>query len=242
MSRSEQMPLEPLAPTARHQVIQEHLKQYIISNQLKPGDRLPPEEVLVKRLAVSRSALREALRSMESLGIIAAQHGVGRVVLPFSFEPLLNNLSYGFLFHNQDILQINEVRKALDAYFIEPAIHNLSEADLAELSALVGQMKERTEAGERFEQEDYEFHRLLYARCGNELANELFEITWKARLAALDKALVLTETPPGTYQDHKTLLAAIVARDVEQARRIIAHHHWNVEERFQQAIESESDA
>src|SRR5690606_8923528 len=111
-------------------------------------------------LSVSRSALREALRSMEALGVIATQRGVGRVVLPFSFEPILNSLSYGLLFHNQNILQISEIRKALDAYFIEPAIQNIDEADLAVLSTLVEQMKKHTEAGEDIEQEDYEFHRL----------------------------------------------------------------------------------
>ncbi len=240
MKKPERTPPESLAPSSRHAEILEHLKQYIISNRLKPGDHLPSEDVLVEQLAVSRSALREALRSMEALGIIAAQHGVGRVVLPFSFEPLLHNLSYGLLFQNKSILRINEIRKALDAYFIEPAMRRVSEADLAALSTLVEQMKERAEVGEDFEREDFEFHRLLYACCGNELAYELFEITWKVRLAALNQSLATEELPPGTYEEHKELLDAIVAGDVERARRNIVAHHWNTERRFQQALDVET--
>jgi DNA-binding FadR family transcriptional regulator len=215
------------------------LKQYIIANRLKPGDRLPPEEDLVEQLGVSRSALREALRSMEALGIIAAQHGVGRIVLPFSFEPLLKNLSYGLLFHNQSLLQVTEIRKALDAYFIESTIRNVDETVLSTLSTLVDRMKAHAEAGEDFEQEDYEFHRLLFTCCGNDLAIELFEITWQARSAAISRSLVVQELPPGTHQEHRDLLDAIAARDVERARRIIVAHHWNIEYRFRQAIEME---
>lgn len=232
MGKPERTPPEPLSQKTRHVIIQEHLRQYIISNRLKPGDYLPPEEVLVEQLGVSRSALREALRSMETLGVIATQHGVGRVVLPFSFAPLLQSLSYGLMFHNQVVFQITEIRKALDAYFIEHAIHRISEAELNTLAMLVEQMQERAAMGKDIEREDYEFHRLLYACCGNELAYELFEITWKARRATINQDLYFKESPPGTHQLHKELLEAIIAKDVERSRQLIISHHWNFDSRF----------
>jgi DNA-binding FadR family transcriptional regulator len=234
VGRPERTPPEPLSSKTRHVVIQEHLRQYIIANRLKPGDYLPPEEVLVEQLGVSRSALREALRSMETLGIIATQHGVGRVVLPFRFTPLLQSLSYGFMFDKQDVIQITEIRKALDAYFIEHAIHRISEAELNTLSELVEQMQARVEQGEDFEREDYEFHRVLYACCGNELAYQLFDVTWKARRATENKTVYFKESPPGTHQMHRELLDAIIAKDVERSRQLIIAHHGNFDRRFRE--------
>lgn len=232
VEKPKRTPPVPLASQGRHSAIQEHLKQYIIENRLKPGDQLPPEENLVEQLGVSRSALREALRSMEALGIIATQHGVGRVVLPFSFASLLNNLSFGLQFHDQNILQIAEIRKALDAYFIEPAVRNIGTAEITALAELVEKMRKNVEAGNDIREEDLAFHRLLFSCCGNDLAYELFEVTWKASRAAYSQDRMVAELPPGTYEDHKALLEAIIARDIEEARRIIVAHHWNFERRF----------
>lgn len=232
--------LAPIAFQQRHDLIQQRLKEYIVQNRLQPGDRLPTEEVLASQLGVSRTAIREALRGLEALGMLGAQQGFGRVILPFSFEPILENLSYGFAFLNNTILQITEIRKALDAYFVEQAMARLSDDDVARLAGIVEAMKVRKASDQSMEPEDYSFHALLYERCGNPLARQLFEITWRARSAALDRPAALQEMPPGTAKEHEELLDAIREHDVEQARRIIVGHHWNAEERFRREIAQES--
>ena len=65
--------------------------------------------MLSNTLGVSRPAVREALRSMEALGIIEARQGYGRVVCDFTFDAILNNLSYGFAFLNHNFLQMLEI-------------------------------------------------------------------------------------------------------------------------------------
>lgn len=228
--------LAPIAFQQRHGLIQQRLKEYIVQNRLQPGDRLPTEELLASQLGVSRTAIREALRGLEALGMLGAQQGLGRVILHFSFEPILENLSYGFAFLNSTILQITEIRKALDAYFVEQAMARLTDDDLARLAGIVEAMKARKANNQSMEPEDYSFHALLYERCGNPLARQLFEITWQARSAALDQPAALQEMPPGTAAEHEELLHAIRAQDVERARRIIVGHHWNAEERFRREI------
>jgi DNA-binding FadR family transcriptional regulator len=239
MSQPDRDTLSPLSFRDRHTLIQERLKDYIVRNHLKAGDMLPTEGTLAEQLEVSRTAVREALRGLEALGIVASQQGVGRVVEPFSFAPILENLSYGLVFQDYSILQVTEIRKALDAYFIESAMENLTEEDVATLSEIVEQMQERTDAGLDMEREDHRFHDLLYRRCGNPLALQLFEITWQVRMAAVDQSRVLHESPPGTVQEHRAVLEAIVQGDLVRARALIVDHHWNIEQRFQKAIELE---
>lgn len=223
----------------RQTVIRDHLKKYIVGNRLQPGDRLPTEEQMAEQLGVSRTALREALRGMEALDIIAVQQGVGRVVLPFSFQPLLEKLSYGFIFHNTTILQIMEIRQSLDAFFIEAAIHHLEEEDLGKLSKLVDEMQSRTMAGLDMDETDYDFHKLLYERCGNPLALQLFEVAWRVRMAALDMATATREIPSGSAEDHQELLQAMRVKDVVLARQLIVSHHRHVLRRFGQEVELE---
>lgn len=239
MSSAETNQLRPITFQDRHTLIQGRLKDYIAQNKLKPGDRLPTEEALSEQLGVSRTAVREALRGLEALGIVESQHGVGRVVQPFSFAPILQNLSYGFVFHDYNILQVMEIRKALDAYFVQQAMANLTDKDMETLSEIVERMKERTDAGQDMEREDHRFHELLYRRCDNPLALQLFEITWQVRNAALDQSRALYEMPPDTVQEHRAALKAIQQGDLALARQLLIDHHWNIEQRFRKAIERE---
>jgi len=88
--------IKPLArPPLLHVSVQESLKSYIDDNALAPGAPLPPENDLAQQLGVSRNSVREAIKALESLGILETRRGIGVFVKAFSFEPLLANLAYG---------------------------------------------------------------------------------------------------------------------------------------------------
>jgi GntR family transcriptional repressor for pyruvate dehydrogenase complex len=60
-----------------HKEIQLRIRRYIAEQQLQPGDRLPSEETLCAQLGVGRSALREALKGLEAVGMIESRRGAG---------------------------------------------------------------------------------------------------------------------------------------------------------------------
>lgn len=231
--------LQPLEDLNRVALIENRIKDYIITNQLRPGDKLPTEEQLATALHVGRTAVRETFRRLEALGIVESRQGFGRVVREFNFDPILNELSYGLAFHSHDILQVMGIRKALDAYFIEDAIHNMQEAELRQLAAIVQRMSDGGLNNPHFRQADYEFHALLYRCCGNPLAAQLFEITWKVRMNALDRHAAMMEIAPGTVAEHQAILTAIQQKDVAIARELLVKHHWNMEQRFRNQIEQQ---
>ncbi len=221
--------MQPLEDADRITLIESRIRDYIHENQLQPGDKLPTEEQLAAALQVGRTAVRETFRRLEALGIVESRQGVGRVVREFNFDPILNGLYYGLIFRGDNIMQVLGIRRALDDYFIRDAIQNLQPEDLAQLEAIVQRMNQNPDIA-NFHQDDHDFHAILYSRCGNPLAAQLFEITWKVRLHAKDRHVVYTEIQPGTVAEHTAILAAIKAGDVALARELLAAHHDSIGE------------
>lgn len=228
--------MQPLDEIDRVSQIENRIRDYILQNQLQPGDKLPTEEQLAAQLQVGRTAVRETFRRLEALGIVESHQGYGRIVRDFNFDPILNGLSYGLVFQGPNILQVLEIRRALDDFFIKEAIEKLEEADIAELEAIVQRMIRGGQGNPHFHQEDHDFHALLYRRCGNQLAAQLFEITWTVRMHAIDRHTALSEMPPGIIEEHSAILAAIKARDIARARQYLLEHHNNTLVSFQTQI------
>jgi DNA-binding FadR family transcriptional regulator len=222
--------MQPLEDSSRVNLIEARIREYILENQLQPGDKLPTEEQLATALQVGRTAVRETFRRLEALGIVESHQGVGRVVREFNFDPILNGLYHGLVYRGDNIMQVLGIRRALDEYFIKDAIENLQEEDLRQLEAIVQRMKDGGAENPNFHQEDHDFHALLYSRCDNPLAAQLFEITWKVRLYAADRHVALSATQPGSAAEHLAILNALKQRDVALARQILAAHHDSVAE------------
>ncbi len=215
------------------------MKEFILQENLRPGDKLPTEEVLVARLQVGRGAVREALRSMEALGMIEARQGSGRVVREFNFMPILDNLSYGLAFQNRSILQITEVRKALEMHLVAEVVERVSTAWIAELDVRVDEIRASVKAKCNYRDADYRFHRKLLEAAGNELALQLFEISWNMKFRAIDASA--TQWAPTTHEVkiHANIVSAIRSRDVARARMAVAAHFADSEARLQARMVAE---
>ena len=75
-------------------VLQDKIKSLIIKQNLKSGDLMPTENELIEQLGVSRSSLREAIKSLEALHILDIRHGVGTFVSESSLVPMIRGLSF----------------------------------------------------------------------------------------------------------------------------------------------------
>ena len=72
-------------------VLQDKIKSLIIKQNLKSGDLMPTENELIEQLGVSRSSLREAIKSLEALHILDIRHGVGTFVSESSLVPMISH-------------------------------------------------------------------------------------------------------------------------------------------------------
>jgi len=218
--------IKPLArPPLLHVTVQESLKGYIDDNALSPGAPLPPEGFLAQQLGVSRNSVREAIKALESLGILETRRGIGVFVKAFSFEPLLANLAYGLGGALREVEEVLEIRRVLEVGLIGKTIRLIGAEDLAELKDTVERMRQRAERSETFAAEDQQFHTLLFRCQNNRMLTGLIDVFWMAFYKASDFVNLTNADPMATWQDHYDIYAAIEARDVAAARCRLDQHY-----------------
>jgi DNA-binding FadR family transcriptional regulator len=158
---------------------QNFIRAYIQNNRLVAGDPLPPEKTLVEATGVSRAVVREALQSLQALGLTEAVKGKGHFVKGFSFEAMLSNLDFLIkpsLGHFKDLL---EIRMYLEPEFLARNIGLFTKKDVNDLTKILELIEARIR-GEEGEDNlitlHEHFHRTLFKYCDNNLLLELISL------------------------------------------------------------------
>lgn len=157
------------------------IKDNLISGALKPGDKLPTEKELMEQLGVSRTPVREAIKILESIGVIQIKRGEGMFITNNLSQFTLNPLIFSLIMHSNDMEKLIEFRqhfevllmnmiitekKSIDA--IEEIYHTQAERMLPDLSA------------EELAEIDLEFHHAVLEATENpfviEIGRTIYEI------------------------------------------------------------------
>lgn len=229
-------PIEPLKrPPPLYREVQDAIRDYILANRMQAGDALPAEGDLARQLGVSRNSVREAVRSLESVGLIETRRGSGLYVSNFSFDPILDNLQYGLLSDLTDLSELLQIRRVLEVGMIETAMNGMTADIKAEIAATVDLMGEHARGGQSFFNEDRRFHRLLFEHVGNSMLVRLLDIFWQTFNKASTYGDISDDSPLRTYKAHQTIVDAIMAGDAARARRALDEHYVALERRIQHA-------
>ena len=212
-------------PKLLHVSVQESLKAYIVENRLAPGVPLPAEAELAQRLGVSRGSVREAIRALESLGIVESRRGIGVFVAAFSFAPLLDNLAFGLRDALREISDMLQIRRALEVALIGESLGAMPDADIADLRGITERMRARAAGGHSFAEEDQRFHQTLFRSLGNATLLHLLDVFWLAFFKAGEDLTLANPDPMATWRDHDAIVDALAARDAGAARARLDQHY-----------------
>src|SRR5256886_15234887 len=105
--------LGPIKSTRIYEQIVRQVKQLIAEGRFKSGDRLPPERELAEKFVVSRTSVREALRALESLGLIDIRPGEGTFVREVSIDALVGPLALVMTSQREAIAELFEARRGV---------------------------------------------------------------------------------------------------------------------------------
>jgi len=215
--------------------VQDSIRQYILDNKLRAGEPLPPEMNLCKQLGVSRTSVREAVKALESVGVLETRRGAGVFVRAFSFDPLIENMSYGLLFELRELADLLEVRRVLEVGMIGTAMQAMSDDQRSQLQQIVARMRAHAERGESFMEEDRKFHRCLFANLNNKTLLRLLDTFWLTFRKAAEHTDLGNVDPIQTYRDHAAILDAVLSGDIERVRETLEQHYAGIVERLTRA-------
>ena len=226
---------QPLRGPALYKAIREYLKQYIIEQELKPGDALPPEGQLVEELGVGRSTVREAVKSLQSLGIVEVRQGDGLYVRELNFDPMLEAFQFGMQFDPHTVSELLQIRIFLEMAVIGDAVPKIDADEIEQLESILNQWEARIQSEKEYYDLDEDFHRVIYSVLGNNSLLKLFEVFWIAFLG-LEVRAIRESDPVVELQSHQLILDAIKSGDSGQTRKELLGHFAHVKARINEYI------
>lgn len=208
---------------------QARLRDFITEQGLRPGDRLPSEAVLATRLGVNRLSLREATRSLQTLGVIEAQQGNGLFVSRFSFRPLIEQLPYGLADPGTALEEILTAREAMEVGLMPAVVRRANGENVARCAELARTMTDLEAAGESTVEVDKEFHLQLYKSLDNPLVDNLIEVFWELFVRLGDAIPAPEDARRG--ERHMAIVQALQAEDVTTSLIRMQEHFADVRKR-----------
>ena len=219
------------------------LERLIVDSRLGEGDRLPSERELAAQFGVSRTVVREAVRALAAKRLVEVEGGRGTVVLAPSTRAAAESM--GLLLRVQesaaDADKVGEVRRVLENEIAKLAASRRTDADIAELQALLDAAQEHVDQPDIFIVEDVEFHAALARATHNELFSVLLESLAQVMLEVRLLALRIPGTPRRSLAHHRTVFAAVAAGDPALARAAMNEHMDEARETLQRAVTSDPE-
>jgi GntR family transcriptional regulator, transcriptional repressor for pyruvate dehydrogenase complex len=219
---------EPVARRKTYELVAERLLQLISSRRLGPGEVLPPERELVQLYAVGRSSIREALRMLESKGVIASR-GDGAFAVAEFRNPLDHSLDFLLTVDEADYVELFEVRRILEGEAAALAAKRRRRAELALMDEAIEQMVAGLPSEEQFIAADLRFHLTVAAASRNRLIAHLMEAIRSLLQRSLSSAYHVPGSPERAVDDHRLIAEAIGGKRPEDARQRMLEHVARVE-------------
>lgn len=210
-----------------YEAIIDKIKKDIIAGNLSGGDKLPPERELAKQFGISRTSVREALRTLEILGVIESIQGSGNFITGDLRKSFIESISIMFLLQQTNDLQITQLREALEMKAVLLAIENITEEQINHLEDIVKEMS-ITSDERKNSALDKELHCAIAAASKNNIIililnilSELINIDITSRRKEI---LSNNANKKRLLKIHEHLVTSIRNKDIKVAYRAVRDH------------------
>ncbi len=220
----EPLEVEPVKSTRIYEEIVRQVKQLIADGTLKSGDRLPPERDLAEKFRVSRTSVREALRALQSRGLVQIRAGEGAFVSDVSVETLIEPLALVILPHREAVGELFEARRLLEPAIAALAAERATPDEIAEMARILEEQAREVAASRTGVAQDTAFHAALAHSAHNRaitmIVNALMDLLTQSR----EESLQSPGRPRRSHEDHVKILGAIRRGDGPGARLAVLDH------------------
>jgi GntR family transcriptional repressor for pyruvate dehydrogenase complex len=221
--------VEPIKSTRIYEEIVRQIKALVQEGRLKSGDRLPPERDLAESFKVSRASVREALRTLESLGLIEIRPGEGTFVREISVEALIEPLALVILSQREAVGELFEARRLLEPAIAALAARRASREEVHEMERILDEQAKEVEAGRTGLAQDAAFHAAIAGSAHNRAITRIVNALMDLLAQSREESLQTPGRPTRSHQDHRRILEAIQRRDGPLAQAAMLDHVIAVE-------------
>jgi GntR family transcriptional repressor for pyruvate dehydrogenase complex len=215
----------------RNKVYHEVAKQLErrITEELKPGDLLPPERELVQMLGVSRSSVRDAIRTLELKGLLEPRQGIGTVVRSPSATPA-NPLATALLEKRKMVAELLDVRKMIEPPLAGRAALHASRDEIADMENILVRHEAKVRRGELGIEEDSEFHYSIALASNNSAILKVVDVLMDLLRETRERSLQVEGRQEKSLAGHRRILAALKRGDAAAAEAAMRRHLQEMED------------
>lgn len=218
--------------------VSQQIKKMILSKELKPGDSLPSQRKFAMQLGVGTPTLREALKSLASIGLIRIEHGRNTIVRAVDIETLISGVSTFVELTGSDVVSVFEAEDIIETRCAELAARRITDEELKLLEDLISGMEKHRDDMKEYAAADYEFHATIVNAARNPLIAGLMKIIRSMGVRAIEKTVMLDKGLAKralAMKYHRRIFLALKSRDSVRAGRLAHLHMQETIKRFSKA-------
>jgi GntR family transcriptional repressor for pyruvate dehydrogenase complex len=225
------MEFKEIAPVRLYESVIEQVVKLIKNNELKPGDKLPPERELAEKLSISRGSLREAFRVLESRGFIKSQPGGGRYIREIRKNGHNDTENIILSLEKSSILELLEAREIFEVKIVELAAQRATLEDIEIIEEALNKMSQEEELKDDTKTEsDTEFHLAIASASHNFVFVNIIKLHLDLLRDTREKTQQIPGRREGRWREHQAILLAIKEHDTKKAGGAMLKHLRNVRE------------
>ncbi len=205
------------------ETIVEQIKEMVLDGQLTPGQKLPSEREFTEILGVSRSSVREAMRSLMSIGLVDIRSGEG-TFLNDNTNLLTDHFQLQCLMKKYSILELVEARKMIEVEIIKLAVVRGDSNDVDYIIEKHLETKENRNSPAEFIKADFNFHMAIAEASKNRYLAEMLSATRELLLEINTDVIRKPGQIDKVIKTHESIIAAIKSGDIYKAQVQMGSH------------------
>jgi GntR family transcriptional repressor for pyruvate dehydrogenase complex len=215
--------------------IADRIRVLILSGAFPAGQPLPAERQLAERFGVSRGSVRDAFRTLETIGLIVTRHGQGTFPQELDVDRLVAPLASVLSYRHDLQDELLDVRRMFEPAVARVAATRVTDEDLADLERILDAQRKKLKTGRSAIVEDTAFHEVLARATGNRVVVSIMA-TLNDLLVESRKLTLKQKGRPGrSIQGHEAVVAALRRREPDAAADAMREHIDQIADLLQHA-------
>ncbi|HET9820500.1 MAG TPA: FadR/GntR family transcriptional regulator [Burkholderiaceae bacterium] len=199
------------------------LGEAIMAGRYPPGSTMPPETALCEELGVSRTVVREAVKSLVAKGLVVTGPKVGTRVMPEEhwnwFDPSVVVWRSRLGLTPEFLRDLQELRRVVEPAGVRLAAERATAADIAEIESAYAAMKQAIEHGGDYVSNDLRFHQGLLRAAHNRMIVQMSKALGALLRTSFEISTTRPDGPASSLPLHRAVLDAVIARNPAKAER-----------------------